>query len=80
MKFVNGRIIYSLLFYMMAFALIVVAKPELMFAENGSIKSFGVGLDKDGSPKTVFSFGVLVVVLAIVSFYIFAVIDIVFKK
>lgn len=80
MKFINGRIIYSLLFYLMAVALIVVAKPELMFAENGGIKSFGVGLDKDRSPKTVFSFGVLVVVLAIVSFYIFAVIDIVFKK
>ena len=79
MKFLKSRVIYSLMFYVMAISLIVIAKPDLMFAPDGEIKAFGVGVNKDGSVKTVFSFGVFVVVLAIVSFYIFAIIDIVFS-
>lgn len=80
MKFLTGRVVYSLLFYVMAISLIVIAKPEMMFTRDGDVKSFGVGESKDGSPKTVFSFGVFIMVLAIVSFYVFAVIDVVFSK
>lgn len=79
MKFINSRVIYSLLFYIMAVLLVIVARPDVMFAPNGDIKTFGVGLEKDGSAKTIFSFGVFAIVLAIVSFYMFAVIDIIFK-
>jgi hypothetical protein len=46
-----------------------------MFSTNGDVRPFGVG----GDNKTVFSLGVFVIVLAIVSFYIFAVIDVIFK-
>jgi hypothetical protein len=79
MKFLNSRVLYSLLFYVMAIMLIIVAKPDLMFSSNGEIKSFGVGVKHNGEPKTIFSFGVFVIVLAIVSFYVFALIDVVFK-
>lgn len=46
-----------------------------MFENNGDFKNFGVGSD-----KTLFSFGVFTVVLAIISFYIFCIIDVVFGK
>ena len=55
--------------------LIVLAKPTLMFEPNGSLKPFGIGED-----KTMFSFGVFTVVLAILSFYVFCLIDLVFTK
>jgi hypothetical protein len=80
MKFINSRVIYTLVFYLMAIALVVVAKPGLMFTNDGDVRLFGVGPGREESPRTVFSFGVFVLVLAIVSFYMFSVIDIVFKK
>ena len=78
MKFLNSRVIYSLLFYLLAILLIIVAKPSTVFLNDGKIKAFGVGSDADGQPKTVFSLGVFVLVLAVVSFYIFSVIDVIF--
>ena len=80
MKFVNGRVVYSLVFYTMAVMLIYLAKPDMMFANDGELKTFGVGNDRSGSPKTVFSFGVFAIVLAITSFYLFSVIDLVFSQ
>ncbi len=46
-----------------------------MFEENGDIKPFGLGID-----KTMFSFGVFAVVLAVISFYLFCIIDVIFPK
>lgn len=77
MKILNSRVVYSLLFYLLAVLLLIVSKPSLMFSENGNIRPFGVG---DDNHQTLFSFGVFVMVIAIISFYIFSVIDIVFKK
>jgi hypothetical protein len=54
--------------------LLVVSKPGLMFQPNGDIKPFGVG-----GEKTVFSFGVFIIVLAIISFYVFSLIDLIFS-
>ena len=71
---ISHRIVYSVIFYLLVILLIFVAKPPLMF-ENGNIKPFGIG-----DNKTVVSVGVLSVSLAILSFYLFAVIDIVFKN
>jgi hypothetical protein len=56
--------------------LIFVAKPSLMFdSHTGQFKNFGIG----ETQKTLFSFGVLVVVVALLSFYVFAMIDLIFK-
>lgn len=71
---INSRVVYSLLFYILLMILIIVSKPLIMFDEAGQIKPFGIGDD-----KTMFSFGVLTVVVAIVSFYAFCIIDIIFK-
>jgi hypothetical protein len=80
MKFVTGRVVYALLFYVLCVLLIFVSKPSLMFSSDGTIKTFGVGNSLEGQPKTVFSFGVAIVVISIMSFYVFALIDVVFSK
>lgn len=73
MNWVNSRVIYSVVFYILVMVLLVVSKPSVIFEKDGSIRQFGVGMD-----KTMFSLGVFCVVLAVMSFYIFCVIDLVF--
>jgi hypothetical protein len=75
MAFVNSRIVYATLFYVLLVVLIVLAKPSIIFEKDGSIKPFGVGED-----KTMFSLGVFSIVLAIVSYYIFCLVDMIFAK
>ena len=75
MNYLNSRIVYSVVFYVLLMVLITISKPSVIFEKDGSLKLFGVGYD-----KTMFSFGVFSVVLAIVSFYIFCIIDLVFVK
>jgi len=67
------RIIYSVLFFILLSTLLVLMKPSFMFDQNRNIKPFGIGEE-----KTMFSFGVCVVVVAILSFYIFCIIDMIF--
>jgi hypothetical protein len=55
--------------------LIIVSKPSIMFDDYGDIKPFGIG-----DEKTMFSVGVFSIVLAIISFYIFCLVDMVFAK
>jgi len=71
--FVNQRVIYAVLFYILLIMLIIISKPSVLFTDEGGIKPFGIGED-----KTMFSLGVFTVVLAILSFYIFCLIDLIF--
>ena len=73
MKF-NTRLLYAIVFFILLIALVFTSKPSLVFNKDGSIKPYGIGED-----KTMFSFGVFTVVLAILSFYFFCVIDLIFK-
>jgi hypothetical protein len=75
MPLLNSRIVYAILFYVLLIILLVLAKPSVMFERDGSIKQFGVG-----DEKTMFSVGVFSVVLAIVSYYIFCLVDMVFQN
>ncbi len=70
----NTRLIYATVFFVLLVSLIATVKPNLLFEKDGRIKPFGIGDD-----KTMFSFGVITVVLAILSFYFFCVIDVIFK-
>jgi hypothetical protein len=72
MKF--QRIIYSVVFYLLIMTLIYVTKPAIIFNSDGTLKDYGV---EDG--ETIFSLGVICVVLAIISHYLFALIDFVFQ-
>ena len=75
MKHLSSRVVYSILFYVLLIILIILAKPSIMFHSNGNIKLFGVG-----EHKTMFSLGVASIVLAIASFYIFCLIDLIFAS
>ena len=71
----NKRLILSIIFFLMSMSMIIIMKPNSLFnAQDGSIKEFGVGLD-----KTIYSMGVVVVCLSIFSFYIFSIVDIIFR-
>ena len=72
---VNSRVIYSVLFFVLLMILVVLSKPSLVFDTNGAPKPFGIGED-----KTMFSLGVLSIVIAILSFYVFCLIDLIFKN
>tara|TARA_B100000900_G_scaffold92823_2_gene76121 strand:+ start:5768 stop:5908 length:141 start_codon:yes stop_codon:yes gene_type:complete len=46
-----------------------------MFNEDGSVKSYGVNDDN----KTIYSLGVISISAAILAFYFFCVVDVIFK-
>lgn len=70
----NTRLLYATAFFVLLIMLIYTSKPHLVFDNNGKLRPYGIGDD-----KTMFSFGVFTVVLAIISFYFFCVIDVIFK-
>lgn len=74
-SYVSSRIIYSTAFYVLFMVLLFVSKPSVMFDNNGNLREFGVGYD-----KTMFSFGLFTVVVAVLSFYMFCIIDMVFDR
>ena len=65
------RLAYAVLFYALSMALVFASKPPFAFRDDGTIRPFGI-VERDG---TMCSVGVLAVVLAIGSFYIFCMID-----
>lgn len=70
----SPRILYAILFYILLLTIIYLKKPSMVFNHDGSFKSFGLSND-----DTLYSIGTLSVVLSIVSFYIFALIDYIFN-
>jgi len=73
MKYLQSRIFYAIFLYILALTIIFIKKPLLLFHQNGEIKAFG--LHKN---ETIYSIGVMSIVLAIICFYIFCIIDIIF--
>lgn len=71
---INGRIVYSVIFFMLLMTLAYVAKPTLMFEKDDSIRKFGLN-----KKETIFSLGVFTTVSAILSFYSFCMIDLIFN-
>ena len=70
----NTRLLYSIVFFILLITLVHMSKLSIIFDKDGKIRPFGIG-----DEKTMFSFGVFTVVLAILSFYFFCVIDVIFK-
>ena len=69
-----SRISYSVLVFVLSMILVFLIKPGIAFDHEGQLRKFGV--HENGS--TIYSVGVLTSCLAIVTFYIFCVIDLVF--
>ena len=72
--FLSSRVVYSVMFYLLLVTLVVVAHPGIAFNTDGSVKPFGVG-----AGKSVFSLGTLVSSMSVVCFYVFCLIDVIFK-
>ena len=71
------RLIYSVLFFVLATVLLFVARPDLVFdPATGRPRPFGV-VEKD---ETVFSLGVVVCAMAVLSLYAFALIDVAYSS
>lgn len=70
----NTRLLYSIVFFILLITLVHMSQLSVIFDKDGKLRPFGIG-----DNKTMFSFGVFTVVLAILSFYFFCVIDIIFK-
>lgn len=70
----NTRLLYSIVFFILLITLVHMSKLSVIFDKDGKLRPYGIGEN-----KTMFSFGVFTVVLAILSFYFFCVIDIIFK-
>ena len=71
---INGRIVYSILLFVLLMLLMYCMKPSMMFKRDDTIKPFGINKN-----KTIMSLGVFTIVCAIVSFYLFAMIDLIFS-
>ena len=74
-----ARVIYSTLFFVLTMLLIIVARPKGLFEPSGRAKEFGTGGGGDQQGRTVFPIGVVVVLVAVLSLYTFAMIDLVFN-
>ena len=74
-KYLSSRIVYSVFLYIMIMILIFINKPSIAFDKDGNIKSFGLAKKQN---ETIYSFGVLTVVISIVIFYIFCMFDLMF--
>lgn len=74
LKVQAARVAYSILFYVLSMALVIISKPSVIFGKNGEPLPFGVG-----EGKTLYSLGVVTVALALLSFYFFACIDMIFS-
>ena len=74
---INQRTIYTIIFFVLVTILCIVWKPKVMFDDDNNIKQFGVG---GNGNKTILSLGCFIVILSFVSFYIFAIIDVIFAR
>lgn len=69
-----SRISYSVLVFVLSMILLFLIKPSIAFDKEGKLRKFGV----NDRGSTIYSVGVLTICLAVVTYYSFCVIDIVF--
>lgn len=70
----NSRVSYSIIVFILSMIILFIVKPKIAFDKNGDIRKFGVQSKTD----TIYSIGVLSIVLSIIIFYMFCLIDLIF--
>lgn len=63
----TNRVLYAILAFLSFSCVLLVVKPSFIFHENGDLKQFGFGKN-----ETLLSFGILSVVIPVISFYVFS--------
>ena len=71
----NSRVSFSIIVFILSMILLFIVRPKIAFDENGDIRKFGVLSKKD----TIYSIGVLSITMAVIIFYIFCLIDLMFN-
>lgn len=66
----NKRIFLSSIAFCLVMLIINLSKPSFIFNRNGDIKPFGCGKN-----KTIYSLGVVTILVSILCLYIFTLID-----
>jgi hypothetical protein len=66
------RVFYSSLFFVLVITLVIFLRPSIVFDPDGSIRPFGFG-DRD----TILPFGVVIVIAAVISMFLFAWVDLI---
>lgn len=65
-----SRVFYSAVFFLLIVSIVLVSRPETVVRPDGRLKPFGLGRD-----ETVMTLGVIVVVSAFASMYLFSVLE-----
>ena len=73
MNFINSPIKNAIILYLILITIILYFKPAIIFDVNGNLKLFGLSEE-----KTVFSFCVISLFFALISYYLFTLIRIIF--
>jgi amino acid transporter len=68
------RVVLAMLFYAIVMGAVVVYRPRALFDENDEPRPFGAG---KGKGQTVFDLGAVAAFVAIVSFALFTLVDLV---
>ena len=71
----NSRVSLSVIVFILCMVLLFILKPKLSFDKNGDIRKFGIINDND----TIYSVGVISIMIAIGVFYLFCLIDLIFN-
>ena len=61
----NNRVKYAIVVYLALVIILVLTKPKFFFKKNNQFKAFGTGPD-----KTVIPFWLVLLVIAILSYYL----------
>ena len=71
---IKSRTIYALIFYLLLCTLAYISKPLFLFRPDGQLRRLGMREE-----ETMFSAVILLGAVAIVSYYVFVLIDFVFE-
>ncbi len=74
------RIAYAVCFFLLLMALVIVARPAAVFDADGRARPFGAAsaptdMAADSPPPTMLSLGVVTLIAATLSLYVFTCID-----
>lgn len=72
---IQSRIVYSSLSLIIVIMILCMARPGFMFKTDGTLKEFGFGND-----QTLYSLSSVSLVVSILLFYFFSLMDMIFSK
>lgn len=71
----SNRIWFSLVLFLTVISIIIIIRPSFMFDENNNVRSFGLE-----NSKTLFSFGLICIVLPFLIFYLISFLNVHYYK